>query len=225
MSTSVLRLGVAAILLASASMAQAVTISVGGCADPSSPSSGLTTCVSGADVVDFNSGTMPWYYHSIAGAPGKVVSGSLSGKYAKPGGPTGDKTPYLVVPGPGRVNHGTVTARLGTNYNYFGLYWGSMDAYNALSFYDDGKKIFSVTGQDVIAMSSLLGNQTSPGSNNYVNFRFGPKSYDQVRFRSNGFAFESDNHAYANVPEPGTLGLLGVGLLGLALARRRSTVR
>lgn len=32
-----------------------------------------------------------------------------------------------------------------------------------------------------------------------------------------------DNIAFTSVPEPGTLGLLGLGLLGLALAKRRST--
>jgi PEP-CTERM motif-containing protein len=221
MSTRTVRLAVAATLLGASTMAQAVSISIGGCIDPTVPSSGLTTCQAGATVVTFNSGLMPANYASTAGAGGKVVSGSLSGQYAQPGGPASDLTPYLTVPAPGVVNNGTVTATLSTSYNYFGLYWGSMDAYNTLSFLNGGHPVYSVTGAGVISSGTTLGNQTALGSNNYVNFNFGNLAYDEVMFSSNGFAFESDNHAYAKVPEPGTLGLLGLSLLGAAAARRR----
>ena len=68
------------------------------------------------------------------------------------------------------------------------------------------------------------GNQTAWTSNRYVNFSFTDGDrFDRVVLNSTGNAFESDNHAFAktvSVPEPGTLALLAVGLLGIGFRRR-----
>lgn len=203
-------IGASLAVLAMASAAHATPIiTFGGTA--AGDGSGLTTSISGAMVVDFNSGAAPAFYSGAGG----VVSGSVSGQYAAP---AGDSTDYLTV----ALNSpsGLETILPGA-YNYFGLYWGSMDNYNTLSFYDAGSLVASVTGADVIAAGAALGDQTATGSNRYVNFFFGSDTFDEVIINTTQYAFESDNHAFARVPEPGLLSLLGAGLLALGFVTRR----
>ena len=45
--------------------------------------------------------------------------------------------------------------------------------------------------------------------------------FDTIVGSSTQFAFEADDAAFGNVPEPGTLTLFGLGLIGLGLLRRR----
>jgi hypothetical protein len=172
---------------------------------------GTTTNVTGATVVDFDSG-MPGNYTG----QGSVISGSISGQTAAP---AGDATPYLTVAYPAAT--GTMLATLGASYNYFGLYWGSIDDYNTLKFYDGGDLIATINRADVIAAGTTLGDQMAPGSNRYVNFFFNDASYDKVEFSTTQYAFETDNHAYAKVPEPTSFALMGLGLAAVGFAARR----
>lgn len=174
--------------------------------------SGQTTNVAGATVYDFEGGKPTNY----TGA-GSVVNFSAPGGTAAP---AGDATNYYTVAYPLQSGIGTFTADAGASYNYFGLYWGSIDSYNVLNFYSDNELIASITGTQVIDAGTALGDQTAAGSNRYVNFLF-DTTFNRVDFSTTQFAFETDNHAFATVPEPATLGLFGLGLLGTSLVRRR----
>ena len=202
----------AGLAMAASVSAEAAIVTIGGQA--AADGSGLTTNVSGANVEDFNSGLLPMNYTG----DGAVVTGSVGGRYAAP---PGDSTPYLSVPNP--IRSGSMSVDAGQDYSYFGLYWGSVDRYNSISFYDDGALIATFTGSQI--KNPANGNQGVQGAD-YVNFWFdwaNGERYDQVVLTSTNYAFESDNHAFANVPSPAAAGLIGLGLLGMAAARRRKS--
>lgn len=104
----------------------------------------------------------------------------------------------------------------GIAYNYLGLWWGSIDTYNSITFRYDGVDLGTVSGADVPG-SLVSGSWTDPRDNQYVNI-FTDFYFDDIVLDSSSYAFELDNLAVANVPEPGTLLLLGLGWLGLGVA-------
>ncbi len=130
--------------------------------------------------------------------------------------PAGDTSNFLSVPNP--LSSGSLSADLGSTYNYFGLFWGSVDNYNSISFSLGGVTTETFLGSQ---LPQYNGDQVSPATNLYVNF-MDMEAFDSFTLTSTNFAFEVDNIAVGNnpIPEPATMLLFGTGLASLVVGSK-----
>ena len=149
-----------------------------------------------------------------------VVTGLQGGQS---GQPWADNSPYLVIAGIGHGSTGSVTVDISdTNSNFFGLYWGSIDVYNTITFGMSDNTSQAFTGTQIIGGIVADGNQFSVDSNAYIGWLVTGATIDSVTLSTTQRAIEVDNFAFGfiSVPAPGALALLGFGLLGLGMRRR-----
>ncbi len=192
-----------------------ITWTFGG--DPHSEG-GLTTSRTDA-VVDTFSGVRPGWTWTFEGGGGDVTSGSIEGVKAAPWGLT-DTAMYFCVPepvDPPTTHAGTATVDFGSYQSYLGIYWGSIDAYNSITFYDGDLELASFTGAQIIAPDEAKGDWTGETNNRYVNFT--GVVFDKVKFSTSEIAFEFDNLAVVPLPGAVLLGFLGLGYAGMKLRK------
>jgi PEP-CTERM motif len=134
--------------------------------------------------------------------------------YATPFGD--DNNNYMAV-----LGGGTEDINYSSLRDSFGLYWGSVDIYNSLAFYNGNTLVATVTGSEVDPPMLADGDQTGFGSNGYVLINSLPK-FNEVVVASTADSFELDN-VVAGVPEPSTWAMMLLGFAGLGYAAYRKT--
>jgi hypothetical protein len=129
----------------------------------------------------------------------------------------------------------------GKKINYLGLYWGSIDGYNDITFYSKGIAIniasingstlnkTKLNGADILQFGGSSGDQSNPNTNRYVNMFFGDdEQFDKLVFTSSSYAFEMDNLVIQvagvnrTVSAPGSIALFSLALAAFGWSRRRA---
>ncbi|MEH2088271.1 Npun_F0296 family exosortase-dependent surface protein [Nostoc sp.] len=210
-------LGMTAVVM-SANPASAITLQV---------NSGPFSSYADAKTVTFDDGTAndPNGFVTYSNITSNIVQGSVSSQYASP---YGDNTKFLTIAPVGSNvagDSGLVNIKFKEAVNYFGFYAGSLDDYNFVDIYKGDQLLKTFSGKDV-PTAIANGSWTSSEANMFVNLVADTgETFDRVVMRSNGIAFETDNHAYrlASVPEPsGMLGVLAIGACGMMSLFKRS---
>ena len=137
-----------------------------------------------------------------------VVNGSSSVTAAPFIGPSpghADTTNYLSIGA-----NGSETITFATEQDQFGLYWGSVDSFNTIKFYDGSTLVASYSGADIAPLLAN-GSQGSFSSNGYVEFSDLPAFTKVVLASGSSNAFEIDNisagdsHIHLAAPITGTI--------------------
>jgi hypothetical protein len=169
--------------------------------------------------------------NSLATAQSFTSGSSLHGGFAFIGQNAG-----MAAPGDSIVNEYQAPANISSDYahvgtgaeivetfltpvDYFGLYWGSPDSYNKITFVDaEGQESSFAPG--VGDLSELNPNQITPAYVEFFNNSDVP--WISATFTSSAPAFEFANVATANepTPEPGAIALCAGGLIVLGVKRR-----
>jgi fibronectin-binding autotransporter adhesin len=128
-----------------------------------------------------------------------VVTGSSSSVSAAPfiGPAPGqqDTSHYLSV-----GSNASETISFAAEQNAFGLYWGSVDSFNKIDFYNGDKLVASYTGADIAPLLAS-GDQGSFAANGYVEFKDLALFNKVVLSSGSSNAFEVDNISAGHIAD------------------------
>lgn len=135
--------------------------------------------------------------------------------------PYHDATNYMSILG----NKSETLTFNGASKTSFGLYWGSIDAYNKIEFFSGNSPTpfatyFGNTLNAVPVSVGSNGNQFDLNTNAYI--LFSDLTFNKVVLSSSGNSFEFDNIHVGGVPEPATWAMMILGFIGVGfMAYRR----
>lgn len=177
---------------------------------------GFTTSRSGTSQITFDSNA--GCDQSLLTTSGVTTNGNVviaAGTSPTRSLPGGNDTSCFASIGPNgpKGNRGTGTldisgSAIGGSANYFGLYWGSVDAYNSISFLDSSGKAVPVYSSGRSLGSVLTGKSLArvfglslgyPAQSVFVNFDFNTPIFSII-MKSTDDAFEFDNIAFISAP-------------------------
>ena len=124
------------------------------------------------------------------------------------------------------LTNGDLGITFGSTHN-IGFYWGSIDSYNTIKFFNGTTLVGTLTGSDVAPLADD-GGQHSFDSNRFIRFTDAAGLFNNIQILSGGNSFEFDNFrapsAVSPVPEMSTWGMMILGFFGLGFAayRRKS---